>query len=259
MSEVLTERLDDQGVAWLALNRPDVRNAFDEQLMSDFTEAVARLGGQARVIVISGEGKIFSAGADLNWMRSMAGSTGADKNSDSNRLSDMFNVLDTCPAPVVGRIHGAAVAGATGLVACCDVAVAASDTIFAFTEVRIGLVPAVISPYVVRKVGYAFARSAFLTAERFSAQRAYEAGLVHRVVDASELDATVGEYVKAFLAASPSAVAKTRDLLDRIVGKPPAEVKQLTIDTIAEARTSADGQEGVTAFLEKRRPAWMPE
>ncbi|HVL81062.1 MAG TPA: enoyl-CoA hydratase-related protein [Actinomycetota bacterium] len=250
---------DERGVARLALNRPDVRNAFNDELIAAVTDTVRDLDPSVRVLVLSGEGKVFCAGADLNWMRGMAGYSLDENRADSTRLRTMFEALDECPVPVVGRVHGAAMAGATGLVACCDVAVAAEDTVFAFTEVRLGLVPAVISPFVVRKVGYAFARSMFLTAERFDADRAYEAGLVHRVVPPEELDATVEEYVEAFLAAAPGALRETRRLLEQVVGRQPEDVRELTVQAISEARVGEEGQEGVVAFFEKRPPSWAPQ
>jgi methylglutaconyl-CoA hydratase len=255
---VIRFETDDRGVARLTLDRPDVRNAFDAELIEAITDAVAGLDPSTRVLVLAGEGKAFCAGADLNWMRGMAGYSLDENRADSTRLRNMFDTLDACPAAVVGRIHGAAMAGATGLVACCDVAVASEDTLFAFTEVRLGLVPAVISPYVLRKVGYAFARAMFLSGERFDADRAYEAGLVHRVVPSADLDATVDEYVDLFLQAAPGAVASTRKLIDAVHGRDPADVRELTVRTIAEARVGEEGQEGMAAFFSKRPPSWAP-
>ena len=256
MSDVLRASTDDRGVVTLTLNRPDVRNAFDDTVIEAITRHITDLAPDARVLVLAGAGKVFSAGADLNWMRSMRDFGFAENLADSTRLREMFEALDGLSLPKVARVHGAAVAGATGLVACCDVAVAAEGTVFAFTEVRLGLVPAVISPYVVRKVGYAFARAAFLTAERFDAGRAREVGLVHRVVPSEDLDAAVEEYVQAFLAAGPDAVRRTRDLLDAVWGRHPDEVGERTVEAIAEARVSDEGQEGIASFFEKRPPRW---
>lgn len=259
MSNPLGFEVDDRGVATLTLDRPDVRNAFDDELIAAISHRVAELPDDVRVLVLRGAGKVFSAGADLNWMRSMKDFSYSENVEDSRKLRRMFELLDACPVPVVGRVHGAAVAGATGLVACCDVAVAAEGTIFAFTEVRLGLVPAVISPWVVRKTGYAFARAAFLTAERFGAERAYEVGLVHRVVDPDELDDAVEGYVEGFLASGPEALRATRDLVEDVAGRPPAEVGERTVEAIARARVSREGQEGMAAFFEKRSPRWAPE
>lgn len=251
--------VDSRQVASLTLSRPEVRNAFNAELIAELTEAVRAVPENVRVIVLSGEGKAFSAGADLEWMRGMAGYSREENLSDSRGLERMMASLDATRVPVVGRIHGAAIAGATGLVACCDYAIAASSTVFAFTEVRLGLVPAVISPYVVRKVGYGFARAMMLSGERFDAQRAFDAGLIHRVVADEQLDAAVEEAVDAFLPAGPQALAKTRDLLDAVWGHTPDQVADLTVETIAAVRVSDEGQEGVASFLEKRPPRWSPE
>ncbi|HVE90999.1 MAG TPA: enoyl-CoA hydratase-related protein [Actinomycetota bacterium] len=252
---VVNLTVDVRGVARLELNRPEVRNALDGDLMSALAEAASGLPDHARVLVISGAGPVFCAGADLKWMASVAGSTDPSA-GDSSRLSRLFDALDSCPVPVIARVHGAAMAGAAGIVACADVAVAARSTKFAFTEVRLGLVPAVISPYVVRKVGYAFARAAFMSGEPFDAERACEAGLVHRAVDESELDEVVESYVRLFLAAAPGAVRRTRRLVDEVIGRTPAEVRDLTVRTIAEARAGEEAQEGIKAFFEKRPPRW---
>lgn len=257
MSEVLEVRADDRGVVRIALNRPDVRNAFNAELIEALTRAVTDLPEDARVVVIEGKGKVFCAGADLDWMRSMASFSREENIEDSNALSNMLVAIDSCAVPVVGKVHGAAVAGATGLVSCCDVAVAARSTFFAFTEVRLGLVPAVISPYVLRRVGYGFARYAFLTAERFDSERAFEVGLVDKVVDDEDLESEVEAVIGSLLAGGPAALAETRKLLDNINGKSPSEVAELTVKTIAERRASDEGQEGIASFFEKRSPRWV--
>lgn len=239
---------DDRGVAQLQLNRPEVRNAFNAELMEAIVQKTKQPDVGTRVIVLSGAGKIFCAGADLKWMRG---------GRDSGLLREVFEAVDNCPVPVIARVHGAAIAGATGLVAACDLAVAAETTVFAFTEVRLGLVPAVISPYVVRKTGYAFARAAFMTAERFDARRAFEAGLIHRVVAEDKLDETVDSYVDALLAGAPGALVKARNLVNDVTGRRPAEAKSLTVEALSAARFSEEGQEGVAAFLEKRLPSWI--
>ena len=250
--------VDDRGVATLSLNRPEVRNAFNAELIAGITDAVSSLRDDARVLVLRGEGKAFCAGADLEWMRSMANYSSEDNIADSSQLEKMLSAIDSSPVPVVGRIHGAAIAGATGLVACCDYAVAEESTIFAFTETRLGLAPAVISPFVLRKVGYSFARAMFLTAERFDANRAYEVGLVHRVVSEEELDASVADVVESLLQAGPQALREARSLIDLVLGRDPKEVAELTVRTIARIRVSEEGQEGVASFLEKRPPNWRP-
>ncbi|MEO7803347.1 MAG: enoyl-CoA hydratase-related protein [Actinomycetota bacterium] len=242
--------VDGAGVATLTLNRPERRNAFDEEMLVEINETVSSLPSDVRVLVMRGAGKVFCAGADLGWMMSGAAST-------SSRLDDMFSTIDTCKVPVVAQVHGAAMAGATGIVACCDIVVAASSTVFAFTEVKIGLIPAVISPYVIRKVGYSFARSAFITAERFDAQRGYEVGLVHRVVDESELDSAVQQVVAGLLTGGPEAMFEARKLVDAVWGKPLGDVRDLTVAAISERRASEEAREGVLAFLEKRKPRWV--
>jgi methylglutaconyl-CoA hydratase len=248
---------DPRGVRTVALDRPDVRNAFNVELIAAITSAVHGLGEDTRVLVLRGEGKVFCAGADLNWMRSMAAYTREENVADSTRLRQMFEAIESCPVPVVARVHGACMAGATGLVACSDVAVAEQGCVFAFTETRLGLVPAVISPWVVRKVGYSFARAFFLSAERFDADRAYEAGLVHYVVPSDELDAKVDEIVDGFLKCGPRALRETRKLLDEVHGHRPDEVREITVRAIADARVSDEGQEGVAAFFDKRPPGWV--
>lgn len=253
-----TFEIDERSVARLTLDRPDVRNAFDAELIAEISDRILTLPVETRVLVLSGAGKAFSAGADLNWMKSMASYSQEENIADSKKLQQMFSALDHCRVPVVGRIHGAAIAGATGLVACCDIAIASEETQFAFTEVKIGLIPAVISPYVVRKVGYPFARAAFLTAERFDANRAHEVGLVHKVVPLDALDTAVDGVVADLLAGGPQALRQARILVDSIVGKEPDDVADQTIAMIAERRTSEEGQEGIASFLEKRTPRWAP-
>jgi methylglutaconyl-CoA hydratase len=249
--------VDGRKVATLSLNRPEIRNAFNAELIAEVTRTLAELPKEVRVLVVRGNGPSFSTGADLEWMRSMAGYSRDENLSDSSALRGMFAALDGCAVPVIGRIQGAAIAGATGLVACCDYAVATESTVFAFSEVRLGLVPAVISPYVMRKCGYSFTRAMFLSAERFTAQRALEVGLVHRVVPDEDLDASVGEVVGAMLAAGPQALGEARKLLDSVWGRSPEEAADLTVSVIADLRVSEEGQEGVSSFLEKRKPRWV--
>lgn len=254
--------VDERNVATLSLNRPEVRNAFNHELIAKITKTVQSMPRDVRVLILRGEGKAFCTGADLEWMRSMAGYSDEENIADSSWLEKMLRAIDEAPVPVVGRIHGAAIAGATGLVACCDYAVAAESTVFAFSETRLGLAPAVISPFVLRKVGYSFARAMFLTADRFDARRAYEVGLVHRVVPDEQLDEAVEEVVGSLLQSGPQALREARGLVDRVWGRSPKEVADLTVETIARIRVSDEGQEGVTSFLEKRDPDWrkaLPE
>ena len=248
--------IDNRGVATLTLNRPEIRNAFNAELISEVTKTVTGLPANARVLILRGAGPSFSTGADLEWMRSMAGYSREENLEDSHALRRMFATLDESPVPVLGRIQGHAFAGATGLVACCDYVVAADSAIFAFSEVRLGLVPAVVSPYVVRKVGHSFARATFLSAERFSAERALQVGLVHKVVADDQLDAAVEEVVSDVLQGGPQSLAEAKKLLASIAGRSPDDVAELTVGVIADRRVSDEGQEGMAAFFEKRKPHW---
>lgn len=248
---------DDRGVATITMDRPEVRNAFDDQLVADLAEAAATLGADdgVRVVVLTGAGDVFSAGADLNWMRRMREASRDENIADSERMDAMFRAFYELPKPLVGRINGHALGGGTGLVAVCDVAIAAAEATFGFTEVRLGLAPAVISPYVVRKVGRSFARAMFVTGERFDAARAREAGLVHGVADKDELDAAVAKTVERCLAAGPVAVAAAKRLPDAALDPLP-EAGAAMARIIADLRAGEEGQEGMAAFLDRRTPAW---
>jgi methylglutaconyl-CoA hydratase len=245
-------------VEHVTLNRPDVRNAFNERVveeLSHWAETVA--SDQAvRVAVLDGAGKTFCAGADLGWMARMAAYTHDENVEDAAAMARMYAALDRLPLPLVGRIHGAALGGGAGLVAVCDIAVAEAGTVFGFTEVKLGILPAVISPYVLAKIGASATRELFLTGMRFDAARAKEIGLVHAVAAADQLDARVAAYADELLGSGPDAIATTKELLRTIVGRPPQDVVGLTADTIAARRASPEGQEGLQAFLEKRRPRW---
>lgn len=248
----------DGPVEVLTLNRPEVRNAFNDEVIAELSAWAAgvRRSPSVRVAVLAGAGAHFCAGADITWMRRMRHATEAENREDALRMAAMFAALDTLPVPLVGRIHGAAIAGGTGLTAVCDIAVAADHAVFGFTEVRLGIVPAVISPFALAKIGVAAARELFLTGARFSAARARELGLVHAVVPESDLDAAVDRYVKELLSAAPGAVARIKTLIPAVAGRAPAEVARLTAEAIAEQRVSLEGQEGLTAFLDKRPPRW---
>jgi methylglutaconyl-CoA hydratase len=242
----------------VTLNRPDVRNAFDEAMIAEltaFAEAVPT-DGSVRVVVLQGAGPVFSAGADVQWMSKMLGYTREENLADARRAASMFLALDRIPVPVIGRIHGAALGGGSGLASICDVVVAADDALFGFTEVVLGILPAMISPYVVRKIGLSAARELCLSGTRFSAARAREIGLVHTVVPAGELDRAIGEHVATFRKAAPSAIRHTKRLLTEVAGRRPADVLGLTVDNIANQRVSPEGQEGLRAFLEKRPASW---
>ncbi len=251
-------------VWWATLNRPAVRNAFDERLIGAlraWAADVARAAdaGEARVAVIAGAGPVFSAGADLAWMLRMRDYSREDNVRDADAAAALFGALDTLPVPLVGRIQGAALGGGSGLAAVCDVVVAADDAVFGFTEVRLGILPAVIGPFVVAKIGLSAARALFLTGARFPAPLAHRLGLVHEVVPAAELDAVVDTVVRDLLLGAPSAQRRAKALLREIVDRPPADVRPLTSAALANQRVSADGQDGLAAFLNKRPARWVIE
>jgi methylglutaconyl-CoA hydratase len=242
----------------VTLNRPDVRNAFNEHVIADLTAwaNVAHQDPGLRVVVFAGAGKVFSAGADAAWMAKMAGYSHDDNVRDARAGAEMFLAINTVPAIVIGRIHGAALGGGSGLAAVCDIVVSEADAIFGFTETRLGILPAMISPYVLQKIGASAARELFLTGMRFDAQKAKSIGLVHDVVPAADLDAAVDRYVTEALAAAPTAVARAKALIPKVLGRAPGEVIDITAAAIAAQRVSPEGQEGLKAFLEKRTPSW---
>ncbi len=250
---------DGRGVVTVTLNRPDVHNAFDDALIARLTETFEALAGRAdvRVVVLTGAGKSFSAGGDLGWMRRMAGYSEADNRADAARLAFMLHRLDTLPQPTIARVNGAALAGGFGLVACCDVAIAGEGAVFGLSEVRLGLVPATIAPYVIAAIGARAARRYMLTGERFGAVEALRIGLVHRAVQAGELDAGVAEIVAALALGGPLAVAETKALVLGIGDLATEAVRADTARLIARVRASAEGKDGVSAFLEKRKPKWQ--
>ena len=250
--------VESGAVTIVTLNRPDVRNAFNEEMIAElttFAEGVPA-DGTVRAVVLRGAGPVFSAGADVQWMSRMLGFSREENLADARRAAQMFLALDRIPVPVIGRIHGAALGGGSGLAAICDVVIASDEALFGFTEVVLGILPAMISPYVVRKIGLSAARELCLSGARFSAARAREIGLVHTVVHETDLDRTVDAQVALFRKASPTAVAATKRLLTEVHGRRPADVLSLTIDYIANQRVSSEGQEGLRAFLEKRSASW---
>ncbi|NZA26066.1 enoyl-CoA hydratase/isomerase family protein [Luteimonas sp. SJ-92] len=248
-------------VARLRLNRPGVHNAFDAGLIATLTARLAELGSDqdVRVVVLEGAGDSFSAGADLNWMRSMAAADADENREDALALARLMRTLDQLPKPTIARVHGAAFGGGVGLVACCDVAIAAEDAKFGLTEARLGLLPAVISPYVIAAIGARNARRYFATAEVFAAPEALRIGLLHEVVAADALDAAVERQVGLLLRAGPVASAQAKALVRAVVPQGDRDALDgATADLIAAMRASPEGQEGLTAFLDKRPPAWAP-
>jgi methylglutaconyl-CoA hydratase len=253
---LLTRR--EGAIEYLTLNRPDVRNAFNDEVVAELAAWAATAAGERslRAAVVSGAGATFCAGADVAWMARTIDYTEEQNVQDAIAMSRMFRALDTLPVPLIGRVHGAALGGGAGLAATCDIVVAGEQAIFGFTEVKLGLLPAVISPFALAKIGRSAARELFLTGSRFSAQRAHEIGLVHRVVPEAELDTAVAGYIADILGAGREAVAAAKSMIVDVWSKPSEDVTRITAHAIAAQRTSAEGQEGLRAFLEKRNPAW---
>jgi methylglutaconyl-CoA hydratase len=250
-----------QHVATVTLNRPEVRNAFNDEVISELTAVFSALAEreEVRCIVLAGNGPAFCAGADLNWMKSMAGYTREENVADAAALAHMLKILYRCPKPTIARVQGDVYAGGTGLVAACDIAVSVDSAQYCLSEVKLGLIPATISPYVIRAMGARAAHRYFLTAERFNAAEALRIGFVHEVVKADQLDAKVAEIAQSLVQAGPAAVKACKALVHDVAGK---DISQLLIDRtvqgIADIRVSDEGREGIQAFLGKRKPGWLP-
>lgn len=246
------------GTARIALNRPDVHNAFNDELLHELADAVrhATRNPDVRVLVLTGNGKSFCAGADLNWMRSVLDYTVEQNKKDAATLVDLLDMIDGCPKPVIGRINGAAVGGGAGLTAVCDMAIASTDAKFGFSEVKLGIIPAMISPYVLRKIGRGPARELFLTGDRFDASRAREIGLVNDAVPPDKLDDAVNARVASILGSAPGAISEAKKLIRMVPDMDASEAREYTLTKIAELRASFEGQEGMRAFLDKRKPQW---
>ena len=248
----------DGGVEYLTLNRPDVRNAFNEGVITELTwwaDGAAR-DATLRAVVLAGAGPAFCAGADLEWMRRVAAYTREQNVDDAHTMARLFATLDRLPVPLVGRVQGAALGGGAGLVAVCDIVVAAEDATFGFTEVKLGLIPAVIAPFVLAKIGRSAARELFLTGVRFGAARAQTLGLVHRVVPAAQLDEGVSGYLRELMTGAPGAIAAAKALVAEVARRSPADTAAACSEAIADRRASDEGREGIAAFLEKRPPRW---
>ena len=250
----------DGYLATITLNRPDVRNAFNETMIAELTQAFGVLGADAgiRAIVLAAQGVAFCAGADLNWMKKMADYTHEENLADAAQLASMLQTIYTCPKPVVAKVQGDCYAGGMGLVAACDIVVTVDSANFCLSEVKLGLIPATISPYVIKSMGENAARRYFLTAERFSANEAQRIGFAHEVVAAEMLDAKVAELVKALVSHSPNAVKQAKTLVREVGGQEiTASLIAGTVQGIAQIRASDEGREGVRSFLEKRKPNWL--
>lgn len=244
--------------AYVTMNRPETHNAFDEVVIAELRAVFERLSAadDIRAVVLAGAGRSFCGGADLNWMRASLDLTHEENEADALRMADMFRAIDTCRHPVIGRIHGAALGGGAGLAAVCDIVIAAEDARFGFTEARLGIAPAVISPFAVRKIGESQARALFVTAERFTAERALAIGLAHQVVPPAELDEAVERTLRNIGLSGPLG-AQTAKRMAMAVGRlPDEEARGLTAQTIAGLRVTPEAQEGIRAFLEKRTASW---
>ena len=255
-------RVERRGIAaYVTLSRPEVHNAFNARLIAELHAAFQTLSADdaVRAVVLQGEGKNFSAGADLNWMRASLDLSRDDNVADALRMADMFRAIDSCRHPVIGRIHGAALGGGTGLTAVCDIAIADESAKFGFTEARLGITPAVISPFVLRKIGQSQARALFVTAERFDAHRALAIGLVHRIVPAGGLDDAVREALREIGQCGPAGVRAAKLMARTVPHLRDEEARATTAATIADLRAGAEGQEGIRAFLEKRRAGWVSD
>jgi methylglutaconyl-CoA hydratase len=251
----------DGPVEYLTLNRPDVRNAFNELVIAELVAWAqeARADRGIRATVIAGAGKVFSAGADAAWMAKMIDYSHDDNVRDATAMAQMFIALNTLPFLVIGRVHGAALGGGAGLAAICDIVVAEDTALFGFTETKLGILPAVISPYVLPKIGVSAARELFLTGMRFSAARAKEIGLVHAVVAAGDLDRTVQAYLDECSSAAPTGLAAAKALIPQVWGRSPEAALSITAETIAAQRVSPEGQDGLRAFLNKTKAQWIAE
>jgi len=255
--------IDHRGVAWVTLNRPQIHNAFDDALIEQFIELLERLAADQslRAMVLRASGKSFSAGADLNWMRRMAGYDEQQNFADAQRLAELMMQLNRLPLPTIAQVQGAAFGGGVGLIACCDIAVGTQRALFVLSEVRLGIIPAVISPYVIAAIGERAARRYMLTTERFDANEARRIGLLHEVVEDDEaLSATVERLLGNLLAGGPNAQREAKGLIDAVTQRPISDALiDLTAEWITRVRASDEGREGLGAFLEKRPPAWKQE
>jgi methylglutaconyl-CoA hydratase len=264
--QTLVVSTDSRGVMTVSLNRPEVRNAFNEVMIDDFAHAfgVDALSKDVRAVVIKGEGPVFCAGGDLNWMKKAVDFDYSQNLADTRRLAQMFAVLNDCPKPVIGAVHGGVIGGGVGLVSICDIVIASAETQFSLSEVRLGVVPACIGPFVIAKIGASHARGLFMSADRFTAARAREIGLIHEVVEKPEgLTGAVERVLGNVLQCGPGAMAVAKRLVldlswpERRAQFP--DCLEYVAKTLADLRVSAEAQEGVRAFLEKRKPSWLPK
>lgn len=251
--------IDTRGVATITLNRPELHNAFNDELITELVLCFNELekNSNIRLVILTGEGKSFCAGADLNWMKRMKDYTFEENVKDSQALAELFTVINKFRKPVIGKINGSALGGGAGLVACCDYVVAVDTAMIAFTEVRLGLLPAVISPFVIAKIGESHARASFLSGAKISMARAFVMGLVHQVTTTEQLDVEIEKVVADFLLAGPVAAVLAKELIKQVVVSESLEsARDFTCEMISKARASNEGQEGMSALLEKRKASW---
>ena len=258
MSGPSVERRDDGPITTLTLAQPERHNAFDAAMIAELTAHFSALARdlQVRVVILAGAGDSFCAGADLTWMRESIAWTHAQNVADAERMAAMFDAAWNFPKPLLARVHGAVVGGGAGLIACCDLVVASQDARFSFAEVKLGLVPAVIAQYVVPKIGVSHARALFVSGERITPERAFEIGLIHAITARDDLDATLATIARRMLSSAPEAVAAAKQIVDAVWTLERAAARRFVVDAIVAARTGAEGQEGLSAFLEKRLPHW---
>jgi methylglutaconyl-CoA hydratase len=261
MSESTITLAVADGIARVTLARPDVRNAFNAQMISELHEVFSRItaADDVRAVILAGEGPVFCGGADINWMRASLELSFEANAIDAEKMSDMFRAIDNCSKPVIARIHGAALGGGAGLAACCDIVIASDETLFGFTEVKLGIIPAVISPFAIAKIGASHARALFLTGERFDAERAARIGLVHKVVTRESLDDAVQQHIAEICNAGPYAVSAAKLLIRRVLDATYEDSRKITTQAIANQRISPEGQEGLRAFLERRKASFCVE
>lgn len=251
----------DGSRATVTFNRPDIHNAFNSGMIDELAAAFREIEAnkKIRLVILTGAGKSFCAGADLNWMRAVKDAPYETNLAESNRLADLFWQMYSFPLPIIARVNGAAIGGGTGFVAVCDIAIAARSSKYSFSEVKIGVVPACIGPYVIRKLGEGRARELFITGERMGADRAHEVGLVNAVVDDDLLDKAIDELAAQIESSGPNAITMAKRLVSSVPAMTPAEFRPYTAEMIAKLRQSPEGQEGMDAFLNKRTPSWVPK
>jgi methylglutaconyl-CoA hydratase len=260
MEGLYKKNTDERGVTTITLNRPEIHNAFNDELIAGLTEEFKAMDSDdsVRLVILTGEGKSFCAGADLNWMKKMVDYSKEENIADSMNLANMFETMNNFSKPIIGKVNGAALGGGSGLVAICDYVIVDEEAKLGFTEVMLGLVPAVISPYVMAKIGHSNARNLFLTGERFGAEKALSIGLAHKVSLKRYFERDTEDAVKMFLKAGPSAQQMAKKLIFGVESRTDSEdIKNFTCETIAAMRISDEGQEGMNALLEKRKPSWM--